>query len=1478
VDDGTHYALRPPELAHISALEFKLCYGIKRLGVKKMAEWEAECAGPVKAGRPKLWYKFHCDHALYETHVCVRLAKWGAPALCGNLPSAIDDAGAGYYLALFKPWSVDAPLDGLEGAGASDALEAFLEDLEGDALCPLLAPCGGEKDPSEEAPFDCNWKDEGVLHLPARRAFLEANPCSSKWSAERRRMRNVAHGRLWVIEHCLQGFGGVARLQTMLVSKRRASFRTLWGTNHPKPAGLQPGASAAAHKAAEKAIREALEQKEARLNGTGDLAKRLQAAERLQGWGDRVAGTLASLNGSLADAGSDAAQQIMPAGEALRTQWKAAAEPVGAAARPYGRTLQRYDEALDALRLPLPVKAVEALPEAEAAAAAAAGAGREDVGEPFSAGALAEISQSQYEQLRDEWLAAKAAAEAARVEFQSPPPFCVEQREVGRLVVEAARVRHQALQAGCSASEAHGRIGQAGGHAAVMMMGPGGVGKSAIIEHIIEAVQGEGLGKVVVTAYSGVAAALFGGPILMALINLNLQSKAVKTCCDLDPAQTEVLRKKWLVECGSEASELAVLVVDEISFCDDEIIGHLEWRLRHLTGNLDVFAGGVVLLFAGDNFQKKPPGGVPWYHELVGAATGKLKPEGAAAMANPRSTKGRGLRALRRFKLVELWRILRALSDPAFAESQMAARRLDVSDPFAQSGLLDRVRVLSRQDCTSDESWRFAPVGVLSHVERDFGNAAQVSNFARAFDLPLIRWRLPLMPEARALLEELSDEDLDRLYAAEPALWGYFCEGAPLLIPESIRSTRKLVNGSPGLLYSLVYEGNTVPPEVLRAQRQGGHVVIDLDVAPVGVMARMSGALWHGVKLPDLSSLVETQVDGAVVIPLGRRTKVDEADVYSMVAAQLGLPSKLRVVSLNYQLAFFLTDFKLQGRTLPKLLISLGKRVQMPWMDAEALYVLLSRAMALEGLRFLECDASELRKAKSLRWSDELAVWRQGYGEDGIWSDERCKDAAQRRAAVTKQMAEAAKEARPHEQLRLAELQARCKKLNLNLKGTRAVLISRLKNAVNVNAVDGVEPLPSKPGAPEPAPELAPKPPPELAPKPPPEPVQPPVQPLDAPARQKRSPPPPHSPTAGRARSASPDVPKSSGSASKRRRTHDQHLDVHAVCLDAYVEAEAASGAERVDPAEAILRLEAFRRSQAAFGAYDDARRSRERKRKRQDQADSRRVNLLAVERENAALVTTACATEHFPFAWPRFPAPGNWTRLSYPDLRMEARIVDFYGGCRVSDDLRDYLHAIGFEVPAVDRSTSQYKLTCGIVSGKVSCLMFGAPDWRSADVRSSVHDHVTAFANAQCKLFSDQEMTEAVRQRRRPLSRYLNMTEVDAVTMAFFEQDWAEAARQLEPQGPPCDRCGAGHPSRRCPDIREARKPTVDNWHDTVSRDACIAGVARDLMFVRATGNSRMRIVTCSDAASSGSGSHFFTVAYRIAPILAPTGGLHVP
>ena len=163
----------------------------------------------------------------------------------------------------------------LASGSENDAVAAFgdfLGELEGDALCPLSVSEKGAAFDTASCDSAC---EDGVPLLAARRTVLESNAFSAGWESWRQTDRSVAHGRLWVIEHTLQGFGGVAKLQTLLVSKRRSSLRTLWGANNPKPAGLQSGASAEARKQAEKAIREALEAKEARLNGTGDLAKRL---------------------------------------------------------------------------------------------------------------------------------------------------------------------------------------------------------------------------------------------------------------------------------------------------------------------------------------------------------------------------------------------------------------------------------------------------------------------------------------------------------------------------------------------------------------------------------------------------------------------------------------------------------------------------------------------------------------------------------------------------------------------------------------------------------------------------------------------------------------------------------------------------------------------------------------------------------------------------------------------------------------------------------------------------------------------------------------------------------------------------------------------------------------------------------------------------------------------------------------------------
>ena len=61
---------------------------------------------------------------------------------------------------------------------------------------------------------------------------------------------------------------------------------------------------------------------------------------------------------------------------------------------------------------------------------------------------------------------------------------------------------------------------------------------------------------------------------------------------------------------------------------------------------------------------------------------------------------------------------------------------------------------------------------VLRH-KCDVVNAAQLERFAHTFGLPLFRWKLPL-------LDELPNVDRNALYNAEPSLWGYFVEGAPI--------------------------------------------------------------------------------------------------------------------------------------------------------------------------------------------------------------------------------------------------------------------------------------------------------------------------------------------------------------------------------------------------------------------------------------------------------------------------------------------------------------------------------------------------------------------------------------------------------------------------------------------------------------------------------------------------------------------------
>ena len=98
-----------------------------------------------------------------------------------------------------------------------------------------------------------------------------------------------------------------------------------------------------------------------------------------------------------------------------------------------------------------------------------------------------------------------------------------------------------------------------------------------------------------------------------------------------------------------------------------------------------------------------------------------------------------------------------------------------------------------------------------------------------------------------------------------------------------------------------------------------------LEKPPEATNLRVGGerVTWHGAPLDDLSDLIESDMPDAQVVPI-MEGPAEEVFLKSVAAAQFGL-DVVKVKEHTCRLAFTMTDFKLQGRTLPKLILGLDE-------------------------------------------------------------------------------------------------------------------------------------------------------------------------------------------------------------------------------------------------------------------------------------------------------------------------------------------------------------------------------------------------------------------------------------------------------------------------------------------------------------------------------------------------------------------------
>ena len=314
-----------------------------------------------------------------------------------------------------------------------------------------------------------------------------------------------------------------------------------------------------------------------------DLTTRLNTSNLVTKWGQELRDAVPSrLQHNAADPTSR---------ERLHTLWRTAAKPTRRSLEPSPTNLAAVQTALQE---PLELIQVETRHS-----------GTGDGANHTDDGPFAPMTDQDYE-------AAVASHEAGELQ---EVPLNPEQRQGGHNFLKLAQLRAVGRANGHSSTQIATDAKQQGLSQVTLVVGAGGTGKSAMIHALKREFERHRLGGLLVTAYTGVAAAPFGGPTLMKLLKMSLKDKSSEDVRRIDQQARENRRQKFIQESGYSPEDLGGIVVDEVSFIELSMFGHLDSELRSLMGPnaCELCCGGLPMLLCGDPHQKPPPGGTPWH-------------------------------------------------------------------------------------------------------------------------------------------------------------------------------------------------------------------------------------------------------------------------------------------------------------------------------------------------------------------------------------------------------------------------------------------------------------------------------------------------------------------------------------------------------------------------------------------------------------------------------------------------------------------------------------------------------------------------------------------------------------------------------------------------------------------------------------------------------------------------------------------------
>ena len=576
-----------------------------------------------------------------------------------------------------------------------------------------------------------------------------------------------------------------------------------------------------------------------------------------------------------------------------------------------------------------------------------------------------DISDAAFDALHDQWAVAKLAFESGEAAAPGDPPFTPAQRALVRICMDDLLMIRAAVARGESRSVYATRYKCA----ILYALGGGGTGKSRAWYALLKLMLTCDLGLAYATAWMGVAAAPLGGTTLCGTFGWNGTS-ANRNAFGSEEISAEQI-DAFVNYVGAKSVEdmqanLRILWIDEVSQVGPIVYGLLDRILRKIM-NCDLPNGGVKVIWSGDYLQKTPVGeNLP--DVLVKTDVYGLKPP------LPDTPRAIGLSLVRQSWRIDFTRVMRS-SDPQHLSMQARLRNTSIQNPVTPSIVPP---ALTRKDIELDPGWMFATIGVVSNRERVLYNYHQAVRWAKLTDKPLIRWRLRFKGRRAA---SLSPEEIAAFYENELGAWQYFVQGAPSICQENVRRCNKgMVNGARGAFHSLSWFGKErhVADEAAALVNVDGFRIVTLSDKhrPTTINVRLARPADAPAWLAS-----DTFVADEVVVPI----ELTRNDLELLPVSSDSLIAGLPAINAEWhpvELAFALTDHKLQGATLQYLLLSLAERSFMPHHDMNGYYVFVSRPTSGGGLRRLPCPQLSLTHLGRLNYSQELKLFEAGWVSD----------------------------------------------------------------------------------------------------------------------------------------------------------------------------------------------------------------------------------------------------------------------------------------------------------------------------------------------------------------------------------------------------------------------------------------------------------------------------------------------------------------